>query len=346
MDKSEIVYRRFYHSGLIQKFDRAERAAKQLFGIQSQYLNHGLFNLYNRVKDIEASSRTLLADRELVLAWGQRNTLHIYDRETWYRINQFLHQETWVPKYFVKNGLDLEHEIHEFLRILDSKEILVRDLKEHYQDSWSPIFDWSALFLELSRQGRLYVSLAADGQRKIHYEERQPDLSLDRQKAAYQFFRQYGPATFDDLVHFFGTNKNFWGHDWISSELSQFEFDQHTFYYVDEDDLDKAAFPDVLLLGKFDPLLVAYSKKDILVSEKYLSQVWGRAGQISALVFVRGQFAGKWNFRMGQNSLSFKIQLLKSFSRKKTQRLVSKQLEDFARWMGKSRTSFVWETFV
>lgn len=336
MNKNEIILRRLYNSGLIHKFDSVDLVVSQLFGIQSQYLNHALFNIYNRTNAI---------NNPIILGWGQRHTLHIYNLETWQTINTLLNQQTWVPKYYRQKGIDLDKEIEYFYQVVSNKDMLLSELKKYYPKKWSPVFDWSALLLELSRRGRLYITLDAKNKKHLHITEQIFGNVTNKKDVVNQFFERYGPATLDDLNHFFGTRKSFWQDKYLFDDLAQFEFD-HQRYFYSKAQFPKIDMPEVILLGKFDSLLVAYHKKDILVPTAYHQCVWGAGGQISAIILVEGQFAGTWRFRMGQQNITYTISLIEVYHTSHIQDKISQELDIFGMRMNKKKISYQWQNLV
>lgn len=341
MNNKEIVARRFYNSGLLKKFENVDNLIMGLFGIQSQYYNHALYNIYNRFDYVSESGANFLQDTKLILGWGQRNTLHIYNYEVWRVINAFLQQKTWVEKYFTKQNIDLNSEIDYFYNITNHEGMLITDLKNKYKDRWSPIFDWSALFLELSRRGEVYLTIDEMG-KKFHFFKEAYSLSISKKEIAYQYFSHYGPATISDLSHFLKISKRIWKEENFE-DLESFEHEGNIYYYIKNDFSDYSLkIPPVILIGKYDPLLVAYAKKDIIIPNSFHKLVWGEAGQISPVIFVSLKFAGIWNFRVAKNSIDFRISLIERYKNESIQNEIKNHLSQFSNWLGKSRIRFNW----
>ena len=115
--------------------------------------------------------------------------------------------------------------------------------------------------------------------------------------------------------------------DWPSCR-----YGKQTFYY--ESWQDVAKLPTVLVLGKFDALLVSYKSKDILVEKDRHHTIWQKAGQIPALILIRGQVKGQWNLRQQGDQVSFQVTSPQPLA-KAHQATIRARFKAFARWWGK-----------
>ena len=344
MDSNEIIYRRLHNTGLIEKIDNFDSLITRAFGIQSQYYNHAIFNIYNRLNNSRGKDINEFKKRhEMILGWGQRDTLHIYNIRTWKRINGFLMPNTWVKKNFDKKSMNIDLEKENFHCLTNRKDILMNDLKKKYEDRWKLVFEWSALFVELSRNSEIYLKFNEKEEKKVCYNLDHSTECFSKNEIAYLFFEFYGPATIDDLCHFFDTTKKFWNNELDLKRLEKFEFEGDTFYYKKHElkQRDPNAM-NITLLGKFDPLLVAYARKDILVPKKYHKIVWGAGGQISPILFVNENFAGKWSFRLSVNSIRFDISVLEAYMTEESRAKIEIILKNFSNWMVRRKIIFNW----
>lgn len=73
-----ILCNRLYNQGLIEPLSSPLDVLHKTLGIQAQYINHALFNIYNRLPQSYPFAFKELADTS-ILAWGQRQTYHFYD---------------------------------------------------------------------------------------------------------------------------------------------------------------------------------------------------------------------------------------------------------------------------
>ena len=329
----EILAQRLYHQALLEsKLTGAEVLAKSL-GIQSQYVTHGIYNYFNRLADPKADSYADLTEQG-ILAWGQRGTYHFYDRPTWEALSLLLSETvSWPWHHLAEQGVEVAAQLERLAGYLADGPLTREALKERYgQEEWRQLFRWGELFLAASRQGQLYQTLS-QGDRQVHWQAAPEgqDLQQVKRQLLATYFSFYGPATLADAAHFFGVPQAFFSQvdlsDWPSCR-----YGKQTFYY--ESWQDAAKLPTVLVLGKFDALLVSYKSKDILVEKDQHHTIWRKAGQIPALILIRGQVKGEWNLRQQGDQISFQVTSPQPLA-KAHQATIRARFKAFARWWGK-----------
>lgn len=329
----EILAQRLYHQALLEsKLSGTEVLAKSL-GIQSQYVTHGIYNYFNRLADPKADSYADLTEQG-ILAWGQRGTYHFYDRPTWEALSLLLSETvSWPWNHLAEQGVEVAPQLERLAGYLADGPVTREALKDLYgQDQWRQLFRWGGLFLAASRQGQLYQTLG-QGDRLVHWQEApgtQDLLGLKNQLLA-TYFSFYGPATLGDAAHFFGVPQAFFSQVDLSAWPSC-RYGKQTFYY--ESWQDAAKLPTVLVLGKFDALLVSYKSKDILVEKDRHHTIWQKAGQIPALILIRGQVKGEWNLRQQGDQITFQVTSAQPLA-KAHQASIRARFKAFARWWGK-----------
>ncbi|MGT2757202.1 DNA glycosylase AlkZ-like family protein [Streptococcus ovuberis] len=330
--KEEIIAQRFWNQGLVEQYKDLTKLLGDSLGIQSQYLNHGLFNIFTR---LESSKPFESIQGDVILAWGQRQTYHFYDHDAWLTMTAYLADTPrWPDAYFAEKGIDGEAE-SDRLRQLVSEHPSRNQLPNYYGDSWADLFRWSALFIYNSKRGRLYQKWLPDD-RLIVWEDNnyhiQTNMSRD---LVISYFSFYEPATVADAAHFFGVKQSkITETDLAQLKLLTFEGRRYYFKTWKED----ITIPDVLVLGKFDPLLVSYKYKDLLIDPVDQSSVWKKAGQISALILIKGQLKATWVFQIRGDTISFKVQGKQRITQKH-QAAIRRQFKKYAEWMKKSVSS-------
>lgn len=331
LTRQEILAQRFANQGLISAYQNAEELLEESLGIQSQYLNHGLFNLFHRliVPKGEQVEETL---KNTILAWGQRQTYHFYSFNSWQKISQFLSEEKlWVEDYFQAENLDLAKETQRLKGYL-KKPILRKQLAETYGDDWAKLFLWSALFLHQSRKGHLYQKWLPHD-REIHWTENKPAFEDDLAKELLtRYFCFYGPACLADAAHFFGIRQSKINEADLE-HLEKYDYKGTTYYACSQ--TIEANIPEVLVLGKFDPLLVSYKKKDLLIPQEQQGEVWKKAGQISAIILIKGVYRANWTFSVKGQSIEFSVTSTKKIA-KTQQATITRQFRRYANWIGKN----------
>lgn len=330
MTKSQLLAQRFYNQGLVIPYDNVEDLLRESLGIQAQYLNHGLFNIATRL-DWAKDQRASASLDQAILAWGQRQTYHFYDLETWQMMSHFLADERlWVDKHFQAQDLDLDAAVAELEdKLQEDKKRSV--LSAEYGQRWKSLFEWSALFLYTSRQGKLYHKLLADD-RLVKWQDRQNQPSNDLPKHLLEaYFTFYGPASLADAAHFFGvTQAKIEPID--VTELKTYQVDDRLYYAKLWH--DEATIPQVLVLGKFDPLLVSYKHKAILIGQDDQPHIWGKAGQIAAIILIKGKLRATWTMATSGKTISFTVTANKEITQRH-QATIRRIFRRYTKWVDK-----------
>lgn len=191
-----------------------------------------------------------------------------------------------------------------------------------------------------SRQGQLYHCLGPDD-RTVHWQEAPAAQDLTTLKARHlaAYFRFYGPASLADAAHFFGVSQAFF-QDVDLTAWPSCSYQGRRFYYGEwQDAID---LPPVLVLGKFDALLVSYQSKDILADPDDHARIWRKAGQIPALILIRGQVRGEWQVTQQGNRLTFRVTSGTPLA-KAHQASIRARFRAFARWWGKTVAGITFE---
>lgn len=324
-----ILCNRLYNQGLIEPLSSPLDILHKTLGIQAQYINHALFNIYNRLPQSYPFAFKELADTS-ILAWGQRQTYHFYDYKDWKNICQLLSKQSlWPQKFLSDQGIDLDQH-SALLEELLQEPLSRTAILEAFGEKGKTLFQWSALFLLHSRQGHLYHKWAIDAKDRLVFWDQETIIASQKQSLIDTYFKAYGPATLSDLGHFLGMTKIEVGH-FDLSHFQQITYKNKIFYYHELN--EQLSLPKLLILGKFDPLLVSYHDKEIIIDPKYHSLVWKKAGQIAAIILKEGQFQATWTFRKSTSSISFSVSSLTEFN-KSEKAYIEKSFLAFSSQMG------------
>lgn len=132
-----------------------------------------------------------------------------------------------------------------------------------------------------------------------------------------RYFTCYGPATVYDLLHWLGfsTSKTAY------TELETLCYQMNSLVQYAPGlwgtktnlttlinlDAESILEDNIFFLGKFDPLLLAYSDKSWLVEEKYNNIIWRKAGHVSGTVIVNGSACATWNTELKKDCIKVSI---------------------------------------
>lgn len=165
---------------------------------------------------------------------------------------------------------------------------------------------WGGIFVYLARRGK--VAFRDMTSRDFDLIDAEPTQTADAvlPECLRRFFTAYGPATLADAAAFLGLTKD--GKTKLSTlnldEFSRMEY-EGTVYYSAEDAADMGDIPELTLLSGFDPLIVSYTNRGLVLPAAYKSAVILKSGICLPTIAVNGQVAGLWNIKNGEPVVSF-----------------------------------------
>lgn len=332
--KEQIRWFRLKRSGLIEPFDSVQEASESLMGIQAQILPAAGVSLWNRTSNLHTYNQlldTLFEDRTLVKLWGQRGTLHLYATEDWPLVySGFTDRPSYYERKTVRKGGSREeyrNTVNQLAQLLEEKKRLTRkDLRE----SSLPLNDmllssWGGIFYELVRGGHACHGPGKDGEGS--FESRSswlPDLEwspvpvMDAHlEWTHRYIRGYGPASLGDLAYWRGVPMRD-VKKWLASlqePLVTVWSEDDEELYIHEDDLDelleeppaKRDWP-LLMLYRFDPLLLGHPDKSWLIDRKHKPKVWRKAGHIEGTIVKHGRLQASWRYKRQAGSFSIVVE--------------------------------------
>ncbi len=327
----QLTWFRLKRSGLIKPFSTAVEAASALGGVQAQILSAAGIALVNRVEGFTKShlENLLLSDRALVKLWGQRFTLHLYSSIEWPVIQAaYARNRSWWRRSFCKNGgseEDFEERVKmsaDMLRERGLRGMCRADLRQlPMENSPELLSSWGGLFAELVQQG-----LACHGHRNgsesifVHREHWLPDLDWQppRQEQAdlllaRRYLGSYGPAPAIDLAYWRGLSLSAVRDSLVSlgNEVVKLRCDGKALLCL-RSDLDELLAPPpprrhwpLLMLGRFDPVLLGHKDKTWICPRLYYNRVWRPAGHIEGTIIHLGKTIATWRYKL--NGPGFEI---------------------------------------
>lgn len=311
---------RLHRHGLITPFAAAEAATQAIGGVQAQIVPAAGIALANRVAGFRAADleRLIFTERRLIKTWGQRGTLHLYATGDWpliYAAQSDL--RTYWERVAHQRGDDLtEHDrlVDQVAELLRANESLGRsDLRA----SGLPLTDehlsgWGGIFAVLVRRGLACHAAPRNGEARMAHRERwlpelawhPPTPEAANVELARRYLAAYGPATLSDLAYWRGRTQAE-AKRWVAAlgaAVTPVLVDGRPMLALAEQlealgrPAPAAADWPVLLLGRFEPLLLGHKQKADLIDAAHYNQVWRPAGHIEATLLVRGRIAGSWRY--------------------------------------------------
>jgi hypothetical protein len=318
---------RVFKNGLIRKFTDINSCLSALCGIQSQILSASYISLFNRVKDIDLDTinKAFVLDRSFVRVWGYRSTLHIVNATDWSLVVSAIKEDTsWFKNKIKKSNLENESLTisKDILNFSINKKYFSRlDLSECFEslDKYNfYISSWGGLLIDLSQKGFI---CHAPINPKINFSHRDNWLlnltttELNTFQANVillrHFINSYAPIEIADFAFWRGISKTEAAKyfDSISNELVQFDENNRKYYIKKEDNYLYENFEldskSVLLLYRFDPLLLAYQNKSNIIDLSNYKKIWRTAGHIEGVILESGFIIGHWNYKKMKNEIIF-----------------------------------------
>jgi len=165
---------------------------------------------------------------------------------------------------------------------------------------------WGGIFVELARRGKVaFRDMASrdfdliDAEPTQTFEEVLPGLFR-------RFLAAYGPATLADAAWFFGlwkeTKKELLAMD--MDMYPRLEHEKKVYFYID-DNADMGEIPEVTLLSGFDPYIVSYTERSMVLPQEYKKAVITRSGICLPTFAINGVVAGLWNIKKGEPFIEY-----------------------------------------
>lgn len=186
----------------------------------------------------------------------------------------------------------------------EMRRIFAYDLDPHLMER---IFSsWGGIFVYLARRGK--VAFREITSRDFDLIDAEPTQTADEvlPECVHRFFTAYGPATLADAAAFLGLSKE--AKKKLSTlnldKLSRLEYQGNVYYYLAENGT-MGDIPELTLLSGFDPLIVSYTNRELVLPPEYKSAVILKSGICLPTIAIHGRIAGLWNIKNGQPVVNF-----------------------------------------
>ena len=298
MTYEEIKIRRLAGQHLLTPAE-TETVAKDLCGLQAQFLSHALHGLTIRTEVVNTDG--------LIKSWTNRGTMHLFSiddlplflhngRSHFLRPIDTLESDAYISAarkaYFadlIEDAVSRGVDEREALKLLCEKA----GMSEREGDS---LFDpWGGLIRALCETGRLCHKV----QEKKAYQLCPPFEPMEEASArlelARRYFTHFGPATVKDAAYFFGTTQT--KIKALLKELPVMETvsDGRAYFYIDNG-IPDVDLPKCLFLSGFDQLMLGYEKTESLfLPKEHMRDVFSLSGIVRPTLLIDGNVAGWWN---------------------------------------------------
>ncbi len=357
IEKNKINRFRLLKNGLVKKFPDITSCLFSLNGIQAQILSASYLSIFNRVENIKSEDidKALTLDHSIIRVWAYRSTLHLINSCNWDLISSALIEDhSWFKDKINKSNcrdeyLEISHDIRDFI----SKHVIFSrsDLKVCFKNPDKYDFyisSWGGLLIDLSQKGFI---CHAPINKKINFVSRSnwlPNLkfnSFDLVQANItllrNYIKSYGPVEVGDFAFWRGINKSQAAEyfNLISDELYKICYNNKIYYISKKDKYIYSNFDDthnsILLLYKFDPILLAYKDKFNMIDPMNYKNIWQIAGHIEGVILNSGFIIGRWNYKKTKPDIIFQYDFFYKVSDSIIEQVVNKSL-DIIKFLGAS----------
>lgn len=361
-EKNKINQFRIFKNGLIKKFPDIASCLSSLNGIQAQILSASYLSIFNRVENVKSEDidKALAIDHSVIRVWAYRSTLHLVNSCNWDIISSALVEDrSWFKDKINKSNCHDEYlkASHSIINFISRRNIFSRsDLKECFESSDKYEFyisSWGGILIDLSQRGFI---CHAPINRKINFVSRNnwlPSLKFDSIDLAQanitllrNYIESYGPVEVADFAFWRGINKSQAAEyfNLISGELCKVKSNDRDYYISKKDECLYENFDDthesILLLYRFDPLLLAYKDKFSMIDPKNYKKVWKVAGHIEGVILKSGFIIGRWNYKKSKSDIIFQYDFFDKVSDPIVEQVINKSM-DIMKFTGGSNFKFL-----
>ena len=327
LGRDDVAWARLSRSGLIEPFASPVEVARRTAGVQSQFVPPAGLAIRHRLAEpftADDLDRHLHAEKDLLRLWGQRRTVHVYDTRDWATIVVFSQS---LPNYrerlvhlLDKTEAELDAALDAIVALLEREGRLCRADVVEAAPELKPWFKFgTGMMMDLVRRGTVcHAGLEGGRSYFAHRDAWLPELAWDPPtpdeagaELARRYFDVFGPATAKDFVFWTGAKARD-ARRWIEAvrdEVDAYDVDGEEVLAVGpvEAAPPRGSWP-VLLVHRFDPILLAHKDKSWIVDDEHYKAVWRKAGYVEASVLRGGRISGTWAYEKKAKSVTVRVE--------------------------------------
>ncbi|MEO1771848.1 DNA glycosylase AlkZ-like family protein [Candidatus Enterococcus ferrettii] len=341
MINKQLLVERLYRNGLITPFDTAKNSVHHLGGVQAQVQQFAEIALLNRSAEKLTPQKLsdLYQDHTFINFWGQRNTLHMYTAQDWDLFCSIYHDKMYIQKQksiyqeFFSVLEDQLYQLSAAKKIVTRKEIdqlIQASAPENLRDNdyltymMLNYFCANGLLFGIPAKPSVqqFATFATLNKEPWQQQTNHDEASLE--KLMLRYFTYYGPATAQDFSHWSGLSMKVFNDtlNLIKSDLNLQIIQDRTYYSFGE--YTQKNTRKLLVLGKFDPLFVAYRHKDWIATPEQQKAIWRSAGHVESVILEGSKLLGTWRHVLKGQKLMIQIEPLTTISLDTQKRIYGK----------------------
>lgn len=338
------------------------KVVSDICGVQAQVMSGAEIGIWARVEGITSQDvkDALWKDRRLVKTWAMRGTLHllnsddlplyvaalktrtVYRSKAWLRGQEVTLEEIDEITSETRDALDG--------RCLTREELASRIVKEAGLGSGvkkKMLSGWGSLLHAAAHHGNLCfgpsrgknVTFVRPDQWLGKWNEPAGEEAM--RALALRFIAAYGPCPVEEFNHWWGVLQRDAGKVFQSfaDELEEVEFEgrRALMRKIDLEQITRLRpAKSVRLLPSFDPYIMFYNPRDLLVEKRFRTRVFRQlAGWVSPVLLIDGGAAGIWRYRIRANRVEVTVEPFRSLSADAKDQ-VEKEATNLGKFTGKA----------
>lgn len=353
--------------GISQPFDEPLAAVRAMVAVQAQYAASIPFAVHARCPSAPRTwtDRALARDRSLVKTWCLRGTLHALATEDLaLMVGSFGERYHLAVERVMLHMCDMDatawhHVEQDVLHALAGgpldRTALHTAVPRLRDVPWS---GWGEDVKGLAYQGDLLM-VGSKGARPVfarrdtwlpdlHFRPRTRIKSLE--ELLVRYLRTFAPATLSDFAHWTGlpaatVRETAAGAARLLVHVAVEGRSSPLLALTEDADVLQKALPDappVTLLPKFDAMLLAWKDPSRVLDGGDRAAVFRPAGQIEAVVLLRGHAAATWRMKQTASAMHATVTPVRHVSSVARQQ-VEAAFEGLGAWSGARRTAVAWQ---
>lgn len=300
----QIMRQRYHGLYLSRQCSSIESLSRELLGLHCWFHRNVVFSALIRSADISGWKHALTK------TWILRGSLNgvMFDD-----LPQLLSLHKRGSRFKQYYGEQLVDEIaDEVIRCMEDGTFSRAEMRKLFSEAYDhKVIDamfspWGGIFIYLAGLG--LVAFRDMTSRDFDLIDAEPIHTPEEvlPEILRRYFQAYGPATLEDAVWFLGFHQKdkkvlFQP---LLDEYERFEFGGAVYYHCGEP-IGMADIPEVNLLSGFDPLIVSYKERSMVLPAEYRQRVILKSGICLPTIAVNGKVAGLWNIKNGVPVIEF-----------------------------------------
>lgn len=302
--EEQILRRRMHGLYLSRKCEDLQQLSHELLGLHCWFHRNVAFSALIRGASLRGWKQVLTK------TWLYRGTLHGVVYEDLPALLALHPGETYLKDYFGEHMLEDFSE--KVLRLMEDGVYSRAEMRRIFAEEYDArviehmFSSWGGIFVYLARQGK--VAFRDMASRDFDLIDCEPTETAEEvlPELLGRYFAAYGPATLNDAAMFFGLWKQEKKKlDTVDlSVFAQLKHGRQTYYYVERGG-EPGEIPEMTLLSGFDPLIVSYADRGLVLPAEYKANVILKSGICLPTILVNGQVEGIWNIKKNQPVVEF-----------------------------------------